>query len=205
MVAAAPRRSIALSDKPLTASSLTALDHAGPSRNAEVMVRGTIVEMAERCNNNCKVFIACGKSNDVLMIVYVLDSEILPWQVLSPAKAVIQERPWSGLNMTHFPNVRGQETMISQTNQDAGGNAELRNFASAANQVASDEPTEIVADHARLSQASMKPVPTTRRIADARALEAHVERRQRLAAQVKVENPSRTEEEIEARLEQFGV
>ena len=100
--------------------------------------------------------------------------------------------------------------MISQTNQDAGRNAELLNFASAANPVASEEPTEVVADNARLNQAAMnaapRPVPkTTQPVADARALEAHVERRQRLAAQVRVENPSRTEEEIEARLEQFGV
>jgi hypothetical protein len=51
----------------------------------------------------------------------------------------------------------------------------------------------------------MKPVPKTRRLADERALEAHAERRQRLAAQIRVENPARTEEEIEERLAQFGV
>jgi hypothetical protein len=99
--------------------------------------------------------------------------------------------------------------MISQMNQDAGGNAELGALASAANQMASEEPAEVVTDNARLSQAAMKPAPTTvpktRPVADARALEAHAERRQRLAAQVRVENPSLTEEEIEARLEQFGV
>jgi hypothetical protein len=98
--------------------------------------------------------------------------------------------------------------MIGQTNQDAGGNAGRRNFASAANQVASEEQAYV--DNAPLSPAAAmrpapKPLPTTGRIADARALEAHVERRQRLVAQVRVENPSRTEEEIEARLEQFGV
>ena len=42
------------------------------------------------------------------------------------------------------------------------------------------------------------------RIAEEQALEAHAERRRRLAAQARVENPARTEEEIEARLEQFG-
>jgi hypothetical protein len=42
-------------------------------------------------------------------------------------------------------------------------------------------------------------------IADGRALEAYIERRRRLAARIRLENPARTEEEIEARLEQFGV
>jgi len=97
--------------------------------------------------------------------------------------------------------------MIGETNQDAGGNAEARNLATAANAAAASEQTERVADEAplRLSRGATKPVPKTRRVADERALEAHAERRQRLAAQVRVENPSRTEEEIEERLAQFGV
>jgi hypothetical protein len=41
-------------------------------------------------------------------------------------------------------------------------------------------------------------------ITDARALEAYAERRRKLAAQIRLEDPSRTEEAIEARLEQFG-
>jgi hypothetical protein len=97
--------------------------------------------------------------------------------------------------------------MIGETNQDAGGNAETRNLATAANAAASEQ-TRRVEDEApppRLSRAAAKPVPKTQRLADARALEAHAERRQRLAAQVRVENPSRTEEEIEERLAQFGV
>jgi hypothetical protein len=96
--------------------------------------------------------------------------------------------------------------MIGGTNQDANGNAETRNLVTAANATASEQ-TRHVADEAppRLSRAATKPVPKTQRLADARALEAHAERRQRLAAQVRVENPSRTEEEIEERLAQFGV
>jgi ABC-type Na+ efflux pump permease subunit len=43
------------------------------------------------------------------------------------------------------------------------------------------------------------------RAAATQALETHAERRQRLAERAKVENPARTDEEIEARLEQFGV
>jgi hypothetical protein len=57
----------------------------------------------------------------------------------------------------------------------------------------------------RLSQAETAPAPKSARNAATQALEAHVERRQRLAEQARVENPARTDEEIEARLEQFGV
>lgn len=97
--------------------------------------------------------------------------------------------------------------MINQTNQDVGGDAEPRNLANSANHGASPGQVESAAggDLPRLRRIAMKPVPTTRRSADAQALEAHVERRRRLAAQIRVENPLRTEEEIEARLEQFGV
>ena len=48
------------------------------------------------------------------------------------------------------------------------------------------------------------PVPKTQRVADAQKPEAHAERRQRLAERIRVENPARSEEEIEERLEQFG-
>jgi hypothetical protein len=30
------------------------------------------------------------------MIVYALDFEILPWQVLSPNKVFVQKNPWFG-------------------------------------------------------------------------------------------------------------
>jgi hypothetical protein len=96
--------------------------------------------------------------------------------------------------------------MIGEMNQDPGGNAEARNLALAAD-AAPSEQTESVADETmpRLTRTATKPVPKAQRLADERALEAHAERRQRLAAQAKVENPSRTEEEIEERLAQFGV
>ena len=42
------------------------------------------------------------------------------------------------------------------------------------------------------------------RNADARSLEAYVERRKKLAAQIRAENPNCTDEEVEARLEVFG-
>jgi hypothetical protein len=41
-------------------------------------------------------------------------------------------------------------------------------------------------------------------VAHVQALEAYIERRRKLAARIRLENPGRTEEEIEARLEQFG-
>ena len=56
----------------------------------------------------------------------------------------------------------------------------------------------------RPDRAAVAPVPQSMRAA-AEALEAHAERRQRLAERAKVENPARTDEEIEARMEQFGV
>ena len=97
--------------------------------------------------------------------------------------------------------------MISQTDQDVGGNAELQNLVSSANQGASPEQSGSAAGMGfpRLPRIASEHVPKIKRIADAQALEAHVERRQRLAALIRVENPSRTEEEIEERLEQFGV
>jgi hypothetical protein len=96
--------------------------------------------------------------------------------------------------------------MISQTDQDADGDAEPQNFVSSANQGASPGQAESAAGGGLppLTGISSKRVPKTRRIADAQALEAHAERRRRLAALIRVENPRRTEEEIEERLEQFG-
>jgi hypothetical protein len=57
----------------------------------------------------------------------------------------------------------------------------------------------------QLDRAAIEQAPKSAYVAAARALKAHAERRQRLAAQARVESPDRTEEEIEARLEQFGV
>ncbi|SRR5579871_63522 len=97
--------------------------------------------------------------------------------------------------------------MIGQTNQDVGGDVEPRNVASSTDQGASPAQVESApgGNLPPLRQIAAKPVPETKRSAEAQALEAHIERRQRLAAQIRIENPSCTEEEIEARLEQFGV
>ena len=46
--------------------------------------------------------------------------------------------------------------------------------------------------------------PKSTRNVEARAMEAYIERRRRLSAQIRTENPFCSEEEIEARLEQFG-
>jgi hypothetical protein len=96
--------------------------------------------------------------------------------------------------------------MISQMNHGAGADTEPRSDASLADQVMSSgqikngealqsiQPQRIV----------VSPAPKVMRSADGRALEAFIERRRRLAARIRSENPARTEEEIEARLEQFG-
>jgi hypothetical protein len=52
--------------------------------------------------------------------------------------------------------------------------------------------------------ADKTPVSKTQLVADAQKLEAHVERRQRLAERLRAENPARSDEEIEELLEQFG-
>ncbi len=92
--------------------------------------------------------------------------------------------------------------MINQMNQGAGGDAEPWSDASSADRLMS--PKNVV-DEALLSmQPERTAEPKVMRIADVRALEAYVERRRKLAARIRLENPSRTEEEIEARLEQFG-
>jgi hypothetical protein len=95
--------------------------------------------------------------------------------------------------------------MINLVN-NAGAHAEARRDADPANQQMScGQITDVEALR------SMQPEPTATPpgpkfmgTADARALEAYAERRRKLAAQIRLENPSRSEEEIEARLEQFG-
>jgi hypothetical protein len=94
--------------------------------------------------------------------------------------------------------------MISLVNQDVDAHAEPRHDADLAyQQMSSGQITNGEAPR------SMRPEPNLpgskfTGTTDARALEAYVERRRKLAAQIRLENPSRTEEEIEARLEQFG-
>jgi hypothetical protein len=54
------------------------------------------------------------------------------------------------------------------------------------------------------NNATSPPVPKGDHSARARTLEAYAERRKALAARIRAENPSYTDAEIEARLEQFG-
>jgi hypothetical protein len=63
---------------------------------------------------------------------------------------------------------------------------------------------DVVRGGPRLDRSAMASAPKSMRAAAAQALEAHAERRSRLAEQARVENPASTDEEIEARLEQFG-
>ena len=95
--------------------------------------------------------------------------------------------------------------MIDQMNQGAGSDAESRSDANSADRLMSSK--NVVNEALQLMQADQAVVrraPKVVGMADVRALEAHVERRRKLAARIRSENPSRTEEEIEARLEQFG-
>jgi hypothetical protein len=96
--------------------------------------------------------------------------------------------------------------MINQTNQDTSGRAEPRATNSADPLMPSGQIGNVAAE-GLLSvgpRTAVPPTPKVLRIADPRALDAYVERRRKLAARIRLENPSCTEEEIEARLEQFG-
>jgi hypothetical protein len=96
--------------------------------------------------------------------------------------------------------------MINQLNHDAGADTAPRSDASLADQVMSSG--QIRKGEALQSiqpeRIAVSPATKVMGIADGRALEAYIERRRRLAARIRLENPARTEEEIEARLEQFG-
>ena len=92
--------------------------------------------------------------------------------------------------------------MINQMNQSA--EAEARSDAISADRLKSSKNVEGKILQSTRPEQSAAPRNLTR-VADVRALEAHVERRGKLAARIRLENPARTEEEIEARLEQFGV
>jgi hypothetical protein len=95
--------------------------------------------------------------------------------------------------------------MINLVNS-AGAHAEARHDADPANQQTwCGQITDVEA--LRSMQPEPIATPPGRKfmsMADARALEAYAERRRKLAAQIRLENPSCSEEEIEARLEQFG-
>jgi hypothetical protein len=97
--------------------------------------------------------------------------------------------------------------MIKQTNLYAGGDAEARSANSADQPMSSGQIKNAVDEGLRimeLEQTAITVTPKGVRNGDRRTLEAYVERRRKLAAQIRAENPSCTEEEIEARLEVFG-
>lgn len=100
--------------------------------------------------------------------------------------------------------------MICQTNQSIGADAEHRSDANSADSLVSSGRIENIADGTVRSMEQRRAIPpkfvraADVRAVEARALEAHVERRRKLAARIRQENPTRSEEEIEARLEQFG-
>jgi hypothetical protein len=119
--------------------------------------------------------------------------------------------------------------MISQTSRNASLNDEALKLATAANQAG---PVENGADGSQTgvnratATPAAKPAPVTpkavpgapvpktpagktlasktQRDSDVQKLEAHAERRQRLAERLRTENPARSDEEIEELLEQFG-
>ena len=96
--------------------------------------------------------------------------------------------------------------MTKQTNLYAGGDAEARSANSADQPMSSGQIKNAVDEGLRIMEleTAIMVTPKGVRNGDTRTLEAYVERRRKLAAQIRAENPSCTEEEIEARLEVFG-
>jgi hypothetical protein len=97
--------------------------------------------------------------------------------------------------------------MINETNLHTGGDVEARSANSADQLMSSGQIKNAVDEGLRVMELERPAIPATLkgvRNADTRTLEAYVERRRKLAAQIRAENPSCTEEEIEARLEVFG-
>jgi len=96
--------------------------------------------------------------------------------------------------------------MISQMNHGAGADTEPRNDASLADQVMSSGQVKKgeALQSMRSERTAVRRPPNVMPVAHVQALEAYIERRRKLAARIRLENPARTEEEIEARLEQFG-
>jgi hypothetical protein len=91
--------------------------------------------------------------------------------------------------------------MINQANNPQGGGTNPAEQPMSPAQVknAVDGALKMEREHA-----TSPPGPKGDRSAMARTLEAHAERRKALAARIRAENPSYTDAEIEARLEQFG-
>ena len=100
--------------------------------------------------------------------------------------------------------------MIKQTDYYAGGDAEPLSSAKSADQLISSGQIKNTMDEAprmmleRTTNPAVPAMPKGIRNAETRTLEAYIERRRKLAAQIRAENPTCTEEEIEARLEVFG-
>jgi hypothetical protein len=96
--------------------------------------------------------------------------------------------------------------MISQTNHGAGADIEPRSDASLADEVMSSGQVKKgeALQSMRSERTAVRRPPNVMPVAHVQALEAYVERRRKLAARIRSENPAHTEEEIEARLEQFG-
>lgn len=96
--------------------------------------------------------------------------------------------------------------MTNQMNHGADAETEPRSDASLADQVmpAGQMKQGEASQSIRPERTSVRRPPNVMPIAHVQALEAYIERRRKLAARIRLENPARTEEEIEARLEQFG-
>jgi len=90
--------------------------------------------------------------------------------------------------------------MIDQTNHGAGADTEPRDDA---NEVMSSGQLK-KSEALRSERTAVRRPPNVMPIAHVQGLEAYIERRGKLAARIRLEDPARTEEEIEARLEQFG-
>jgi len=99
--------------------------------------------------------------------------------------------------------------MIQQTKHDAGGDTARSGSANSAEPPVPSGQVKGAVDGALRMMAWEKAPPASVSAgipeANARTLEAYVARRKKLAARIRAENPDCTEEEIEARLEQFGV
>ena len=105
--------------------------------------------------------------------------------------------------------------MIKKINHYAGGAAELRSDAISEDPLILSGQIKNTVDEGLLNNVVNEAwrlvelertaaIPKSARNVEARAMEAHIERRRRLSAQIRAENSLCTEEEIEARLEQFG-
>ena len=101
--------------------------------------------------------------------------------------------------------------MIKQTDHYVGGDAEPPSSAKSADQLISSGQIKNTTDEAprmmkleRTTNPAVPLMPKGIRNAETQTLEAYIERRRKLAARIRAENPTCTEEEIEARLEVFG-